>query len=76
MTNELERLWKEAVGPDVKYYPGICLEEQRKSTENPSQDNRSPGRDLKSGHREYEADVPPTEWLYSVSKVEISGSRI
>jgi hypothetical protein len=41
--------------PNLKYYPGISLEGLRKTTENLSQDNLSPGRDLNSGPLEYEA---------------------
>jgi hypothetical protein len=40
--------------PNLRYYPGICLEGLRKTTKNLSQDNRSPGRDLNPGPPEYE----------------------
>jgi hypothetical protein len=33
----------------LRYYPGICLEGLRETTENLSQDSRSSGRDLKPG---------------------------
>jgi hypothetical protein len=36
MTGELERLWMEAVLPDVKYDPGICIEEQEEYEESQS----------------------------------------
>jgi hypothetical protein len=32
MNNELERMWKEAVVAYFKYYPGIFLEEPRKTS--------------------------------------------
>jgi hypothetical protein len=35
------RLW-----PDLSYYPGICLEELKKTTGHLSHDSRFPGRDL------------------------------
>jgi hypothetical protein len=28
MNNELERIWKEVAWPNLRYYPGICLEGQ------------------------------------------------
>jgi hypothetical protein len=31
--NELIRMWKEAVLPNLRYYHGICLEGLRKTTE-------------------------------------------
>jgi hypothetical protein len=45
--------------PNLRYYPGICLEGLRKTTKNLTQDNRSPGRDLNPGPPEYEAGVLP-----------------
>jgi hypothetical protein len=39
MNEELETMWKEAVVAYLKYYPGISLEGQRKTTKNLSQDN-------------------------------------
>jgi hypothetical protein len=32
VNNELERMWKEAVVAQLRYYPGICLEGLRKTT--------------------------------------------
>jgi hypothetical protein len=46
--------------PNLRYYPGICLEGLRKATKNFSQDSRSPGRDLNSGPPEYEAGMLTT----------------
>jgi hypothetical protein len=43
--------------PNLRNYPGIRLEGLRKTTEHLSQDSRSPRRDLKPGHPEYEARV-------------------
>jgi hypothetical protein len=42
------------------YYPRIFLDKLRKSTKNLSQDNRSPGPDVKLGSPEYEAGVLTT----------------
>jgi hypothetical protein len=41
--------------PNKWYYPSICLEGLRKPTKSLSQDRRSLGRDLNTGHPEYEA---------------------
>jgi hypothetical protein len=46
--------------PDLWYYPGICLERMRKTTENLSQDSQSPGQDLKMGPTKYEAGLLTT----------------
>jgi hypothetical protein len=43
--------------PNLRYYPGICLEGLGETTRNLSQDNRSPGGDLNPGPPEYEARV-------------------
>jgi hypothetical protein len=40
--------------PYLRCYPGICLEELRKATENRDQDSRSPGLDLNPEPPEYE----------------------
>jgi hypothetical protein len=40
--------------PDLRLYPGICLEGPRKTTKNLSHDSRSPGRDLNRRPSEYE----------------------
>jgi hypothetical protein len=32
--------------PNLKYYPGICLEGMRKTTKTLCKDSRSPGQDL------------------------------
>jgi hypothetical protein len=34
VNDELERMWKEAVGPNLRHYPGICLEGPRKTSKN------------------------------------------
>jgi hypothetical protein len=44
----------------LRYYPGIRLEELRKSTKTLSQDCPSPGRDSNPGTPEYEAGVLST----------------
>jgi hypothetical protein len=51
MNDELGRIWKEAVWPNLKYYPGICLEVLRETTNN-CQDSQFPGRDLNPGRPE------------------------
>jgi hypothetical protein len=53
--------------PNLKYYPGICLEGLRKTTKNIGQDSRSPGPDLNSGPPEYEAGVLATRPRSSVT---------
>jgi hypothetical protein len=35
MTHELERIWKESVAAESRYYPRISLEVLRKTTKNP-----------------------------------------
>jgi hypothetical protein len=55
MNNELEMIWKKALG--------ICLVELRETRKNFSQDSRSgraPGRDLKPKLPEHEAGVLTT----------------
>jgi hypothetical protein len=41
--------------PNLRCYPGICLEELRKTTKNLSQDSKSSGRYLTPGPPKYEA---------------------
>jgi hypothetical protein len=38
-----KRIWKEVVVVQSGYYPGICLEELRETTNNLSEDIRCPG---------------------------------
>jgi hypothetical protein len=42
-------MWKEAVVPNLRYYPSVCLEGLRNPTRNLSQDGWSPYRDLNPG---------------------------
>jgi hypothetical protein len=42
---------------NLKYYPGICLEELSTTTTNLRQDSRPPCRNLNPGHPEYETGV-------------------
>jgi hypothetical protein len=35
--------------PNLRYYPGICVEIMRKPTQSLSEVNRSPGRDFNPG---------------------------
>jgi hypothetical protein len=53
MSDELERIWKEAVVSLLRYYRGILLERLRKITKNLSQDSRCPGRNLNPAPPEY-----------------------
>jgi hypothetical protein len=62
MNNELERLREEVVGPNLRYYPGICLEGLWKTTRNRYQDSRSQGRDLNPRRAECEECVPTTHY--------------
>jgi hypothetical protein len=60
MSDELERICKEAVWPNFEGLSGIRLESLREATRNLSQDSRSPGRDLNPGPPKYEAHFPTT----------------
>jgi hypothetical protein len=53
----------------LMYYPGIRLEELRKTTTNLSKDSWSPGQDLNPGPSEYEAGVLTTRQLRSFYNV-------
>jgi hypothetical protein len=53
----------------LRYYPGIGLEELRKTTKNLNQDSRFPGRDLKPGPTEYEAGVLTTRPRLSIENI-------
>jgi hypothetical protein len=56
VNDELEGIWKVRSWPNLRYYPGICLEGSRKTTKNLSKASRSLGRDLNPGPPEYEAE--------------------
>jgi hypothetical protein len=43
--------------PNLRYYPGICPERLRKTTEILSNDSQSPSSDLNLGPPEYEGGV-------------------
>jgi hypothetical protein len=68
MNNELERqlYGRKRSWPNLRFYPRICLEGLRKATKNLSQDNWSPGEDLKPGPPEYEAGMLTTRLIFSV----------
>jgi hypothetical protein len=55
-----KRFGKNRSWPDLRYNPGIFLEELRKATRNFSQDSRSLGRDLNTGSPEYVTGVLTT----------------
>jgi hypothetical protein len=52
MIDEVERITREAVVAYSRYYPRICLDGLRKTTENLSQNSRCPGRSVN-------ARIPP-----------------
>jgi hypothetical protein len=58
--------------PNLRYYPGICLEGLTKTTKNLSQHSRSPGRDLNPGPPEYEAGVLTTRTLSLVISLPVT----
>jgi hypothetical protein len=66
MNDELERVRKKRPLRNSSYYRGIYLEGLRKTTRNPSQDSRSPDRELNPGPHEYEAEVLTTQPRRSV----------
>jgi hypothetical protein len=43
--------------PNLRCYPGICLERLRNSTKNLSEDSVPPGRDSNQGPPQYEAGI-------------------
>jgi hypothetical protein len=43
--------------PNLRYFPGVCMERMREITKNLSQDSRSPGEDLNPGPHKYEKGV-------------------
>jgi hypothetical protein len=47
--------------PNLRYYPGICMEGLRKPMKNISQASWSQSEDVKSGPPKYEAGVLPTQ---------------
>jgi hypothetical protein len=53
-------------GPNLRYYPGLCLEVLSKNTRNLSQDSQSLGRELDPGPPEYNAGVLTTRPRHSV----------
>jgi hypothetical protein len=45
VSGELEREWGKQLWPNLRYYPGICLEGLRKTTDNRSQNSWYPDQD-------------------------------
>jgi hypothetical protein len=58
MNNKFKRMCEEAVVPNLGYYPGICLECLRKTTQTISYDSWFLGRCFKAGPSGYGAGVP------------------
>jgi hypothetical protein len=56
MDDELIRMWKNVTWPNLRYYPGICLEGLRKTTQTPIRAASLQSR-FEPGPREYEAGV-------------------
>jgi hypothetical protein len=50
-------MWKNRSWPNLRYYPGTCLEGLWKTTKNLNQDRQSPGRDLIPRSAECKAGV-------------------
>jgi hypothetical protein len=61
---------------NLRYYPGVCLENLRKTMKNLSQDSRSPGQDLDPGPPKYEAGVLTTRPRRSGRTVQFVGSSV
>jgi hypothetical protein len=57
MNNELEKIRKEAVVAQFRYYPSICMDALRKTTKDLSQESRSKNRFLNPGPLEYKSGV-------------------
>jgi hypothetical protein len=51
--SESERIGRKRSWPNFWYYPGICLEGLRKTTEDLNQDNRSPEPSFEPGSSAY-----------------------
>jgi hypothetical protein len=59
-------MWKEALGPYLRHYPGICVEGLGETTKKLYQDSWSTVRDLNPELFEYEAIVLITRLRRSV----------
>jgi hypothetical protein len=66
VNDKLETMFKKRSWPNLRYYPGIYLEELRKTTK-ACQNGRSPRRDFYLGPPEYEAGVITNRPRRSVS---------
>jgi hypothetical protein len=55
--------WRKWSWPNLRYYPGICVEGEGNPRKNVSQGSRSLGRNLNPGPPEYEPGVPTTQLL-------------
>jgi hypothetical protein len=73
VTDEFEGSRRKRSWPNLKYYPGICLEGTRKTTKSLSQDSQSPGPDLNPGPTEYEG-VLTTRLRRSVHACTVFGN--
>jgi hypothetical protein len=54
MSDELERIWKEAIVDQSSYCSDIFMEELRKTKKNLDEDSRCPGRDSNRAPHEHE----------------------
>jgi hypothetical protein len=61
-----------AGGLERRFFPGICLEELRKTKINLSLHCRSPGRDLNPEPLEYETGLLITQLQLSVISLEVT----
>jgi hypothetical protein len=66
MNDDLERIWKEAVGTQFVALSRYLLWRDWEKPRKACQDSRTPGRDLSPGPPEYEAGVPIIQPLHSV----------
>jgi hypothetical protein len=75
VNNELQRIRKEALWSDLRYYPGHCLEGLGKTTNTKdSQDSRCRGRDSSRRPPEYKARALPLEPTCSVKDMWVRAS--
>jgi hypothetical protein len=59
MTDKLEGTWNKVAMAYLRYFPIICLDGMRKTTESLSQDSWYPGQDLNQASPKYKTRVLP-----------------